>query len=77
MKTLTTTKPLQDDQYALTLEKLRLKGVRVAPRNAWQRSFGRMKDCDVHAEAVKAGAEWRHEMNQQSLEELGLAHGHT
>jgi hypothetical protein len=51
-------------RFAKTAEKLKAKGVRVAPKAGWKKSFGLMKDSEVHLQAVKAGARWRQKLNQ-------------
>ena len=34
-------------------------------RNSWLKIVGSMKDCDLHREAMRQGAEWRERMNSE------------
>lgn len=60
----------EDQRYAAVVEKLTLLGVRVPPRGAWKKTMGRMAGSQHLADATRLGAEWRDEMNRQSIEEL-------
>lgn len=35
------------------------------PKGSWKKLIGRMKDCDLHREALRLGAEWRARMNAE------------
>ena len=52
------------------LAKLAAMGVKVKPKYAWKESVGWAKDCPAYDEAMRLGADWREEVNRQSLEEL-------
>lgn len=53
------------------LERLRRLGVRIPPKDAWIQTIGWVKEKDraLHEAAVKAGEEWRAEVNQLSIQE--------
>lgn len=55
---------------AAVLEKLRQQGVNIKPRDAWKQKIGWAKESTEHAEAMRLGAEWRAEVNQQSIKDL-------
>lgn len=69
MKTLTANNAPLAEQNEMILERLRLMGVRIPEKDAWKQTVGWAKNHPLHAEAVKAGEEWRDEMNRASLEE--------
>lgn len=60
----------RDEKYAAVVEKLRQRGVHVPPRGSWQKRIGAMKDSVHFDEALRLGAEWREEVNRESIEEL-------
>ena len=70
--TTTTLKPqtIAEKNDAI-LEKLRLMGVHVPPKDAWMKTIGWAKDSPLHEASMKAGAEWRAEVNRRSIEDLG------
>jgi hypothetical protein len=69
MKKSTSPTPTKAEREAALFEKLRLQGMKVKPKNAWMKSFGRARG-DAHFEsAMRLGAEWRAEENRSSLEE--------
>ena len=35
------------------------------PKGAWRELIGWAKDDDLHREAARLGAEWRHRMNEE------------
>lgn len=35
------------------------------PKGSWKKLIGSMKDCDLHREAMRLGAEWREQMNRE------------
>ncbi|MDP1592277.1 MAG: hypothetical protein Q8M07_31235 [Prosthecobacter sp.] len=55
---------------AALFEKLRLQGMKVKPKDAWMKSFGRAREDKHFESAMRLGAEWRDEENRRSLEEL-------
>lgn len=62
--------PLQDAEYEAVAAKLRTKGVHVPPKGSWMKRIGSMKDSHHFDEAIRLGAAWREQVNQQSLAEL-------
>ena len=56
------------EREAAFFEKLRLQGMKVKPKNAWMKSFGRARNDPHFEQAMKLGAEWRQGENQKSLE---------
>lgn len=70
MATMPTTKASAKEQDSALLEKLRLQGMKVKPKDAWTKSFGWAKDNPDYAEAERLAADWRAEVNRKSLEEL-------
>jgi hypothetical protein len=58
------------DEIDPELARLAAMGVKVRPKYAWKKSVGWAKDCPGHDEAMRLGAEWRAEVNRQSLAEL-------
>ncbi|MFN0076181.1 MAG: hypothetical protein ACKVY0_06885 [Prosthecobacter sp.] len=69
MKTMTG-QMTTDEQYAVVVEKMKALGLRVPARGAWKETVGHMKGSQHFAEAMRLGAEWRAEVNRQSIEEL-------
>ena len=66
-KTIPPEPEVRDPQMA----KLAAMGVKVRPKYAWMKTFGRYKEDDPYYEsAVRLGAEWRAEENRRSIEEL-------
>ena len=66
-KTIPPEPETRDPQMA----KLAAMGVKVRPKYAWMKTFGRYKEDDpYHESAVRLGAEWRAEENRRSIEEL-------
>ncbi|MDZ4288664.1 MAG: hypothetical protein U0984_11935 [Prosthecobacter sp.] len=59
-----------EERDAALVEKLRLQGVKVKSQNAWKKRIGWAKDSSEHAEAMRLGAEWREEVNRQSIKDL-------
>jgi len=59
-----------DEQYAAVVEKMNRLGLHVPTRGAWKETVGHMKGSQHFADAIRMGAEWREEMNRQSIEEL-------
>ncbi|HEY1048379.1 MAG TPA: hypothetical protein VGE39_01435 [Prosthecobacter sp.] len=60
----------RDQQYAAVVEKMKSQGLRVPPRGAWREMVGHTKGSEHFAEAMKFGAQWREEVNRQSIEDL-------
>jgi hypothetical protein len=67
MKTLTSAPASLAEKNEMTLERLRLSGVSIPEKDAWKKTVGWAKNHPLHAEAVKAGAAWREEMNRESI----------
>ena len=73
MRRVETTEPntaQENSRDAEIREELRGKGFHVPPRDAWMKNIGWAKDDPVYDEAMRLGAEWRAEVNRQSLAEL-------
>ena len=60
----------QTESDAMLFEQLRLQGMKVKPKDAWMKSFGRAQSDPHFEQAMKFGAEWRKEENLRSLNEL-------
>ena len=52
------------------IAKLAAMGVKVRPKRAYLKTFGRAKDDPYFESAARLGAEWRAEENRRSLEEF-------
>jgi len=52
------------------IAKLAAMGVRIPPKRAFLKTFGRAKDDPYFESAVRLGAKWREEENRRSIEEL-------
>jgi hypothetical protein len=63
-----------DQRYAAAVAKVRALGLQVPPREAWLETFGSAKDDPTYSDAMLLGAEWRAEVNRQSLEQAGPSH---
>ena len=59
-----------EDRDAAALEKLRQMGIRVPEKDAWKKTVGWARECTHFDEAMRLGAEWRAEVNRESLEEF-------
>lgn len=67
MKTLIAAPMTKDEEYAAVAEKVRSLGFRVPPRGSWQKRIGAMKGSVHFDEAIRLGAEWREQVNRESL----------
>ena len=59
-----------EDRDAMALVKLRQMGIRVPEKDAWKKTAGWARKCSHFDEAMRLGAEWRTEVNRESLEEF-------
>ncbi|MGV3662530.1 MAG: hypothetical protein ACO1TE_20260 [Prosthecobacter sp.] len=57
------------EQEAALLERLRLRGVTVKPKNGWKQTIGWAHGSQEHLEAMRLGAAWRSEVNRKSTTE--------
>jgi hypothetical protein len=64
----------QDEKYAAVVEKMKMLGLNVPAKGAWRDTAGYMKGSQHFSEAMRLGAEWRDEVNRQSVEDL---HAHS
>jgi hypothetical protein len=69
MKTVTS-EMTKDEEYEAVVEKLRLRGVHVPPKGSWQKRIGAMAGSKHFDEALRLGAEWREQVNRESIEAL-------
>lgn len=60
---------------AKTLEELHRLGVRIPQVNDYRTTYGAARNDSHFDAAVKAGGEWRAEVNKSSLEELNRNEG--
>jgi hypothetical protein len=74
MSTETIQTKTQDAKYAAVVEKMKMLGLQVPARGAWRETAGYMKGSQHFSEAMQLGAEWREEVNRESIEEL---HAHS
>ena len=75
MKPNTSQTPTPAEREAALFERLRREGVKVKPKYAWMKTFGRAKDSEAFEEAVRLGAKWRAEVNRKSIEEFHARRG--
>ena len=61
---------IAEEQDAAALERLRRMGIRVPEKDAWKKTVGWASECPHFDEAMRLGAEWRAEVNRESLEEF-------
>ena len=59
-----------EERDAMALVKLRQMGIRVPEKDAWKKTVGWASACPHFDEAMRLGAEWRAEVNRESLEEF-------
>ena len=45
-------------------------GIRVPEKDAWKKTVGWASECPHFDEAMRLGAEWRADVNRESLEEF-------
>ncbi|MEA3209317.1 MAG: hypothetical protein QOE70_2374 [Chthoniobacter sp.] len=64
------TDPVATEERDAEISKLAAIGVRVRPKHAWMKTFGRAKDDPYFESAVRFGAQWRAEENGRSIEGL-------